>query len=221
MTIFKNNILARLIMVVLFFLAVSILVYSGFCVYKISYFTKLQNGIAVYAGQKKMIADVNWFALRIISGLFVSFLVLFAVWKYRSYKNIETIKKGESNFNAVTAAFAMIIPFANTMVPGAIMEEIWATNASQKGEEKKARSVMNNWQFLFAIILVYTLYTFVTFYKVTTPADIVTGLYYKLFLHIMCIHFCFLTMNIIETINERERTKLFFVSMNSNVFSTK
>jgi len=218
---FRNNSLARLIIAVLFIESIAILLYFGFCFYKILFFNRLLNGTIVLPGEKRLIADINSLALKIIPLLFVCFLILFSFWLYRVYRNIEITSRFHSSYTPLAAAFSLIIPVTNLFLPHIIMTEIWTANSKNENEKYFGKNVINNWRFLFALVMLYALFCIFTFYRPVSMNDLIKGIYYKIFLHILCIHFSFQTIKIVEIINELEKKKLYLPVINRKQLVSK
>jgi hypothetical protein len=71
---FKNNILSRLIIFVLFVETIAIFLFLGFCVYKLLFFKKILQGSNIVGGETTLIGDINKIGFRIIILIFVSAL---------------------------------------------------------------------------------------------------------------------------------------------------
>lgn len=206
---FKNNILSRSIILLLFTEAVFIFLYLGFFVYKLLFFKKILNGVHVLSGETTLVADINRIGFRLIAAFVFSGTVLFLFWLYRLYRNMESSRDVTQNFTPFTRILALAIPFGNLFIPRNVIHEICNVYATDKKEAACAKRVLKKWRLLLALIIGYSLYCIFVFYTPASVHDVIKGIYYKIFLLILCIHFLFITMEIIELINELERKKEF------------
>lgn len=205
---FKNNILSRLIIFVLFLETIAIFLFLGFCVYKLLFFKKMLEGSSIAGGESTLIADINKIGFRIIIVIFISGIILFLSWIYRLYRNIEASRK-EHGFTPFTRVLALVIPFANLFIPRRVVNEIFNIYPISEREKYVARRILNKWRYLLAFIIIYSLYCIFIFYTPVSVTEVIKGIYYKIFLMVLCIHFSFLTMEIVELLNELEKKKLF------------
>jgi hypothetical protein len=206
---FKNNILSRLIIFVLFVETIAIFLFLGFCVYKLLFFKKILQGSNIVGGETTLIGDINKIGFRIIILIFVSGIVLFLCWIYRLYRNIESSRNTEHGFTPFTRVLALVIPFANLFIPRRVVNEIFNIYTISEREKYAARRILNKWRYLLALVIIYSLYCIFIFYTPASVTEVIRGIYYKIFLLVLCIHFSFQTMEIVELLNELEKKKLF------------
>ncbi|QEC69647.1 DUF4328 domain-containing protein [Panacibacter ginsenosidivorans] len=206
---FKNNILSRFIILVLFIETIAIFLYLGFSVYKLLFFKKVLQGSTILSGETTLIGDINKMSFRIIIYIFVSGILLFLCWIYRLYRNIEASRNIEHGFTPFTRVLALVIPFANLFIPRRVVNEIFNIYTISEREKYTARRILNKWRYQLALVIIYSLYCIFIFYAPASVTDVIKGIYYKIFLLVLCIHFSFLTMEIVEMLNELERKKLF------------
>ena len=204
---FKNNILSRVIILFLFTEAVSIFLYLGFSVYKLLFFKKLLSGVAASAGESAMIGDISRIGFRIIFSLMITCLVLFLLWLYRLYRNIDSTKSLENGLTPVSSVLALVIPFANLMIPKNTVNEICNSYVITDKERSYAKRMLTNWRILFAFVTISSMFCAAMFYTPITVSEVVKGIYYKIFLLIIYIHFSFLTMEVVELLTELERKR--------------
>jgi Domain of unknown function (DUF4328) len=204
---FKNNILSRFIILLLFIEAVAIFLYLGFFVYKLLFFKKILKGLHVLSGETTLIADINRMGFKLIITLVLSGTLLFLFWLYRLYRNMESSRNTEQGFTPFTRVLALAIPFANLFIPNNVINEICNTYSTDKKDTASAKRVINKWRFFLALIMAYSLYCIFVFYTPASVPEVIKGIYYKIFLLILCIHFSFITMETVELINELERKK--------------
>ena len=204
---FKNNILSRVIILFLFTEAVSIFLYLGFSVYKLLFFKKLLSGVAASAGESAMIGDISRIGFRIIFSLMITCLVLFLLWLYRLYRNIDSTKSLENGLTPVSSVLALVIPFANLMIPKSTVNEICNSYVITDKERSYAKRMLTNWRILFAFVTISSMFCAAMFYTPITVSEVVKGIYYKIFLLIIYIHFSFLTMEVVELLTELERKR--------------
>lgn len=204
---FKNNILSRIIILFLFAEAVSIFLFLGFCVYKLLFFKKILSGLPALPGEAAMISDISKFGFRIIFGLMVTCLILFLLWLYRLYRNIDSTKSFENGFTPMSSVLALVIPFANLMIPKNTVNEICSSYIITEKEKTYAKRMLTNWRILFAFVTICSLFCAAMFYTPISVSEVVKGIYYKIFLLIIYIHFSFLTMEVVELLNELERKR--------------
>lgn len=208
---FKNNILSRVIILVLFIEAVGIFLYLGLFVYKLLFFKKVLKGIHVFSGETTLVADINRIGFRLIIALVISGMLLFLCWLYRLYRNIESSRDAEHGFTPFTRVLALAIPFANLFIPKHVINEICNAYTNDTRDANAMRRVINKWRLLLTIIIIYSLYCIFIFYTPASVNEVIKGIYYKIFLLLLCIHFSFITMEIVELINELERKKRFLL----------
>ena len=204
---FKNNILSRIVILFLFIEAVSIFLFLGFCVYKLLFFKKMLNGLPALPGETVMIADISKIGFRLIFGLMISCLLLFLFWLYRLYRNIDSTKNLENGFTPVSSVLALVVPFANLLIPRNTVNEICNSYIITDNEKVYAKRILTNWRILFAVVTICSLYCITMFYTPISVSEVVKGIYYKIFLLVIYIHFSFLTMEIVELLNELERKR--------------
>lgn len=204
---FKNNILSRLIIFVLFVEAVSIFSYLGFSVYKILFFSKMLKGMPVLSGETRLVASINQMAFKIIIGIVVLGILLFLCWLYRLYRNIESARNETEGFTPFTRVLALAIPIVNLFIPAHVINEICNAYTTDVKTITHAKRVINKWRFFLSIIITYSLYCIFVFHMPASANDVIKGIYHKIFLLMMCIHFSFITMEIVEMINEMERKR--------------
>ena len=102
---------------------------------------------------------------------------------------------------------ALDIPFCNFFFHKNVIDEICNDYASDKKDADCTKRVIKKWRLLLALIIAYSLYCIFIFYTPASVNDVIKGIYYKIFLLILSIHFSFITMEIVELINELERKK--------------
>ncbi|MEP6845159.1 MAG: DUF4328 domain-containing protein [Panacibacter sp.] len=204
---FKNNSLSRVIILVLFIESVAIFLYLGFFVYKLLFFKKVLKGIKVLSGETILVSDINKTGFRIIISIVISGIVLFLLWLYRLYRNIESVRSTETGFTPFSRILALAIPFANLFIPNTVIHEICNAYTTDIREMRCIKRVINKWRFLLAVIIAYSLYCIFMFYVPASVNEVINGIYYKIFLLILCIHFSFITMGVIELMNEMEKKK--------------
>jgi hypothetical protein len=204
---FKNNILSRFIILVLFIEAVSIFVYLGFCVYKLLFFKKILKGLHVLSGETIMVSDINRMSFKLIVALVMSGIVLFLCWLYRLYRNMESSRSKEQGFTPFTRVLALAIPLANLFIPNKVINEICYAFTTDKRDAHTVKRAINKWRFLLTLIIIYSLYCIFVFYTPASVPEVIKGIYYKIFLLVLCIHFSFITMEIVELVNEIERKR--------------
>ena len=197
----------------LFIEAVAIFLYLGFCVYKILFFKKVLKGLNILSGERNLIAEINRTGFSIIIGLVITGIILFLLWLYRLYRNIEATRNTTNEFIPFTRILALAIPFANLFIPGNVIAEICHTYTTEQKEIKTIRRALKKWRLLLTLIIIYSLYCIFMFYLPSTVNEVIRGIYYKIFLIVLCIHFLFLTMEVIELLNEMERKKRFELSL--------
>jgi len=207
MPLFRNNILSRLIILFLFVESVAIFLFLGFCVYKLLFFKKILKGLPALPGETIMIGDISKIGFRIIFGLMITCLSLFLFWLYRLYRNIDSTKNVESGFTPVSSVLALVIPFANLLIPRNTVNEICSSYIITDKEKVYAKRILTNWRILFAAVTVCSLYCVAMFYTPISVSEVVKGIYYKIFLLVIYIHFSFLTMEVVELLNELERKR--------------
>lgn len=191
----------------LFIEAVSIFLYLGFFVYKLLFFKKILKGVHVLSGETTLIADINRIGFRLIAALVISGTLLFLLWLYRLYRNMESSRDLTQNFTPFTRILALAIPFGNLFIPKNVITEICNAYATDKKDADCTKRVLKKWRLLLALIIAYSLYCIFIFYTPVSVPDVIKGIYYKIFLLILCIHFSFITMEIVELVNELERKK--------------
>jgi hypothetical protein len=104
---------------------------------------------------------------------------------------------------------ALVIPFANLFIPRRVVNEIFNIYTISEREKYAARRILNKWRYLLALVIIYSLYCIFIFYTPASVTEVIRGIYYKIFLLVLCIHFSFQTMEIVELLNELEKKKLF------------
>lgn len=161
----------------------------------------------VLSGETILIADINRIGFRLIAALVISGTMLFLLWLYRLYRNMESSRDVTQNFTPFTRILALAIPFGNLFIPKNVIHEICNAYATDKKDADCTKRVLKKWRLLLALIIIYSLYCIFIFYTPASVHDVIKGIYYKIFLLILCIHFSFITMEIVELINELERKK--------------
>jgi hypothetical protein len=202
----KNQIYSKLVIASIIVLIVINLVGLALSIHDLFYLKKIILGKPVLDWEHAFFTEKNKIQYWLTTIAYLTYLILFLTWLYRTYKNVYVKESDVAPFKPGIVPFSYIIPIFNLYGPYKIMRFIWWGNAFSIAELNKGYKTIKAWWFVTMLSFIMSRIAAAK-YKGAVYADVfMTATYFHLFVYALVIHFLILTLKLVKSINKNENT---------------